>query len=200
MGTQIIQQMRTAATLLGLLTVLTGIIYPLVVTGCLQTLFPWQANGSLLRHGEVIIGSALIGQEFVSAKYFWGRPSATSPTPYNSKNSAGSNLGAANPDLLIAVQKRIDVLLKADPQNNLPIPIGLVTASASGLDPDISLSDAFYQLPRVAKARGVADKIIKNSILHVSENNLWDIMSNARVNVLRLNLALDSLETDKDMP
>ena len=147
--------LRPALTLLILLTVLTGLVYPLAVTGLAQAVFPHQANGSLLERGGKPIGSSLIGQNFTSPKYFWGRPSATAPQAYNGTGSSGSNLGPSNPALTDAAKQRIAALQAADPDNHAPIPVDLVTASGSGLDPEISPAAAQYQLSRVARTRGL---------------------------------------------
>ena len=149
------EQIRPALTLLLLLTVLTGQVYPLAVTGLAQLLFPDQANGSLIVREGRVIGSRLIGQYFDKPEYFWSRPSATAPFPYNAAASGGSNLGPTNPVLIEAVNARVATLRAADPGNDLPIPVDLVTASGSGLDPHISPAAAFYQLGRVARARGI---------------------------------------------
>ncbi|HMC15103.1 MAG TPA: potassium-transporting ATPase subunit KdpC, partial [Albitalea sp.] len=147
--------LRPAFTLFAVLTVITGVIYPLAVTGVARLAFPNQAGGSLVVNDGKAVGSSLIGQRFSEAKYFWGRPSATGPAPYNAANSGGSNLGPLNPALVDAVRTRIAALKAADPDNMLPIPVDLVTASASGLDPHISVAAARFQVARVAKARGL---------------------------------------------
>ncbi len=147
-------QIRPALMAILIFTLLTGVIYPLVVTGIAQLVFPHQANGSLIVNNGQAVGSELIGQPFDDPKYFWGRLSATSPFPYNAAASSGSNLGPTNPALLDAVKARIAALKAADPTNTQPIPVDLVTASGSGLDPDISVAAALYQVPRVARARG----------------------------------------------
>ena len=154
-------QLRPALVTLALFTLLTGILYPLVVTGIAQLAFPHQANGSLIIKDAQAQGSELIGQSFDEPRYFWGRLSATSPFPYNAAASSGSNLGPANPALTAAVQSRITALRSADPQNTLPIPVDLVTASGSGLDPQISIAAALYQIPRVAKARGLSEETVR---------------------------------------
>jgi potassium-transporting ATPase KdpC subunit len=189
----IFKPVKTACILLILLTFLTGLIYPVLVTGLAQLLFPWQANGSLLTKNNQRIGSTLIGQSFTDPKYFWGRPSATTPFPYNAENSSGSNIGPSNPNFLVAVKGRIQVLHQADPQNQYLIPIDLVTASGSGLDPEISPLAAFYQVSRIAKARGLAEKDISILIRHLIINRTLRILGEPRVNVLALNLALDEL-------
>jgi potassium-transporting ATPase KdpC subunit len=186
--------LKPAAVFLAVFTVLTGLLYPLAVTGLSQAIFPNQANGSLLRQGDRVAGSALIGQPFDDPRYFWGRPSATAPFPYNAGASSGSNLGPSNPALLAAVKARVDALRAADPGNTLPAPVDLVTASASGLDPDISIAAALYQVPRVARARSLdADTVRRLVEQHVEDRQLG-ILGEPRVNVLKLNLALDGVE------
>lgn len=184
--------LRAAIMMLLLLTALTGVIYPVAVTGIAQIIFPGQANGSLITKDGKAIGSELIGQPFDDPKYFWSRPSATSPFPYNAGASSGSNLGPTNPDLLKAVADRADALKKADPGNTAPVPVDLVTASGSGLDPHITPTSAFYQVPRVAKARGIAEERLRLLIAEHTEGRQFGILGEPRVNVLRLNLALDA--------
>lgn len=186
--------MRPALALLALLTVVTGLVYPLAVTGLAQVLFPVQANGSLLRQGDRVVGSALIGQPFDDPSYFWGRPSATAPYPYNAAASAGSNLGPSNPALHTALQARIAALRAADPGNQAPVPVDLVTASASGLDPHISLAAASYQAPRVARARGMDVALVRQLVAKATEGRQLGFLGEPRVNVLKLNLALDGVE------
>jgi K+-transporting ATPase ATPase C chain len=188
------KQIRIAIKLLIVFTVLTGFIYPLVVTGLAQLFFPWQANGSILKVGDKAIGSRLIGQAFTDPKYFWGRPSATTPFPYNASSSSGSNLGPSNPDFLSAVQKRVNDLKKANPQapDANSVPVDLVTASGSGLDPEISPRAAYYQVPRVAKARGQSEDQIRDLVDHLIKPRTFGILGEPRVNVLELNLALDN--------
>ncbi len=173
-------------------TVITGVGYPLVVTGIAQVCCRAQAEGSLIRQGDRIIGSSLIGQPFEDAKYFWSRPSATSPQPYNGAASGGSNLGPTNPAQFDAVKARVAALHQADPDNHAPIPVDLVTASGSGLDPDISPAAAEYQLARVARARGLAPERVRNHIAAHTRLRQWGIFGEPRVNVLELNLALDA--------
>jgi potassium-transporting ATPase KdpC subunit len=185
------QQLRPALLVLLVLTVLTGIIYPLVVTGISQVVFPNQANGSLITVNGKAVGSALIGQPFDEPKYFWGRPSATAPYPYNAAASSGSNLGPTNPALTDAVKARIEALRAADPGNTTPVPVDLVTASASGLDPDISVAAALYQLHRVAQARGLDEATVRQLVDQYTTGRTLGILGEPRVNVLRLNLALD---------
>ncbi len=193
MWTESLKQLKTAFLFIIVMTIITGLIYPAIVTGVAQLLFPWQANGSLIKQNNIIVGSQLIGQNFTDAKYFWGRPSATSPYAYNASSSAGSNLGPSNPDLITAIKQRIDVLHKADPQNKQLIPVDLVTTSASGLDPDISPLAAYYQMERVAKARGLSEDVIKKLIDSHITSRSFGFLGEPRVNVLQLNLDLDKL-------
>lgn len=187
--------LRPAIILLLALTVLTGIAYPFLVTGVAQFIFPGQAAGSLVTAADgKMVGSRLIGQPFSDPKYFWGRPSATSPQPYNGLASGGSNLGPLNPALTDAVKARIAALRAADPNNHAPIPVDLVTASASGLDPDISLAAAYYQAERVARARGLAPDRVRALIGAHTRRSLLGVIGSPRVNVLELNLALDTLK------
>jgi potassium-transporting ATPase KdpC subunit len=185
--------LRPAVSLFILLSVVTGIAYPLVVTGAADVLFPEQTAGSLVLKDGKPIGSTLIGQNFSDPKYFWGRPSATSPQPYNGVASGGSNLGPLNPALVDAVRGRIDALKAADPANTRPIPADLVTASASGLDPDISPAAAEYQGGRVARARGLPIEKVNALIEEHTAARQWGLFGEPRVNVLGLNLALDTL-------
>ncbi len=185
---------RPAIVSLVLLTALTGIVYPIVVTGIAQMLFPRQANGNLITKDGKAVGSELIGQPFDDPKYFWSRPSATSPFPDNAGVSGGSNQGPTNPDLQRAVQGRIDALRAADPGNTAPIPVDLVTASGSGLDPHISPAAALYQIRRVAKARGLSEDAIRNLVEQHLEGRQLGFLGEPRVNVLKLNLALDALK------
>jgi K+-transporting ATPase ATPase C chain len=186
-------QIRVSIMMLVILTVITGLIYPLAVTGLAQVLFPQQANGSLIMKDGQPIGSTLIGQPFDDPKYFWGRLSATSPVPYNAAASSGSNLGPTNPALIAEVQGRIDALRAADPSNTQPIPVDLVTSSGSGLDPNISIAAALYQLPRVARVRGLDVTKVQALITQYTEDRQLGILGEPRVNVLQLNLALDAL-------
>jgi K+-transporting ATPase ATPase C chain len=185
---------RPAIVLFLLLTVLTGVVYPLVVTGLANVLFPAKAQGSLIMRGNTAVGSRLIGQNFSDPKYFWSRPSATTPQPYNGVGSTGSNLGPLNPALTDAVKARIQALRAADPANARPIPVDLVTSSGSGLDPDISLAAAYYQAARVARVRGVAVAAVERLIASHAQGRFLGILGEPRVNVLELNLALDSLK------
>ena len=187
-------QIRPALMLLLIFTVLTGLLYPLVVTGIAQLVFPAQANGSLIVENGQTLGSKLIGQPFDDPKYFWGRLSATGPYPYNAAASSGSNLGPTNPALLEAVKARIAALKAADPTNIQPIPVDLVTASASGLDPDISIAAALYQLPRVAKARGLSESAVRTLVDQYTHGRQLGFLGEPRVNVLELNLALDGIK------
>lgn len=184
-------QLRPALTLLALLTVITGVIYPLTVTGLAQVLFPHQSNGSLIFIDGKTYGSELIGQQFDDPKYFWGRPSAAG---YNAAASSGSNLGPMNPTLEEVVQARIDALHVADPNNPLPIPVDLATASASGLDPHISVASALYQVSRVASARGLSEAEVTSLVEKYTEGRQFGIFGEPRVNVLLLNLALDEIQ------
>ncbi len=186
-------QLRPALVSLLLLTLLTGIVYPVLVTALAQVAFPQQANGSLIVKGGQVVGSALIGQAFDDPKYFWGRLSATAPLAYNAASSGGSNLGPLNPALLQAVQARIQALKQADPTHVQPIPVDLVTASASGLDPDISPAAAAYQLDRVARARGLDPAVVQTLIDQNTSGRTLGMLGEPRVNVLKLNLALDAL-------
>jgi potassium-transporting ATPase KdpC subunit len=189
-----LKQLKTALIMLGLFTLITGIIYPLFVTGVGQALFHHQANGSLITENGTIIGSELIGQPFSAPDYFWGRLSATLPYPYNAAASSGSNYGPSDPALVEAVENRIAALKAADPDNNAPIPVDLVTASASGLDPDISIAAAEYQAARVARYRGLTEIQIKDLIKKHTEGRQLGLLGEPRVNVLKLNLALDNLD------
>jgi K+-transporting ATPase ATPase C chain len=185
------KHIRPAFVIAVVLTVVTGLAYPAVVTGLAQILFPSQANGSLILKDGKPVGSNLIGQPFDDPKYFWGRPSATSPFPDNAGSSGGSNLGPTNPDLQKAVQGRIDALKAADPGNTAPIPVDLVTASGSGLDPHISPAAAFYQVQRVAKARNLTGEAVRGLVEAHTAGRQFGILGEPRVNVLTLNLALD---------
>lgn len=193
-------QLRPALVALLILTLMTGVIYPLVVTGIAQVAFPGQANGSLIVDNGQVRGSALIGQPFDDPRYFWGRLSATGVHPYNAFNgealagSSGSNLGPINPALAEAVQARIDALRAADPQAAPPYPIDLVTASGSGLDPHISPAAAAYQVRRVAAARGLSEEQVRQLVVQSTEGRDLGVLGEPRVHVLRLNLALDQLQ------
>jgi len=185
------EQLLPAARMLVVLSVLTGIVYPYLVTGIAQLAFPRAANGSLIVDNGKAVGSSLIGQPFDDPKYFWSRPSATSPQPYNAAASSGSNQGPRNPALADAVTGRIKALRDADPDNKAPVPVDLVTASGSGLDPDISVAAAEYQIHRVAKTRGVAEDKVRALVANGTTGRTFGILGEPRVNVLRLNLALD---------
>ncbi len=185
---------RPAIVLFVILSGVSGIVYPLVVTGIGQALFPRQANGSLILKDDKPIGSTLIGQSFTDPKYFWSRPSATTPQPYNGTGSSGSNLGPLNPALIDAIKPRIDALRAADPGNRAPIPVDLITASGSGLDPEESVAAADYQAGRVARARGLPAARVRALIAAHTEGRLLGVLGEPRVNVLELNLALDALK------
>lgn len=186
-----LSHLRSSIISLLILTVITGVAYPLLVTAIAQIVFPHQANGSLIVKNGKPVGSALIGQPFDAPKYFWGRPSATTPFPYNAGSSSGSNLSPTNPDLVKAVQARVEALRAADPGNMSPVPVDLVTASASGLDPHISPAAALYQVRRVARARGLSGDAVRKLVeQHIAARQLW-LLGEPRVNVLVLNLALD---------
>jgi K+-transporting ATPase ATPase C chain len=178
-----------------LMTLITGVAYPLVATGLAQLVFPQRANGSLIVKDGKPIGSVLIGQSFTDPKYFWGRPSATTPQANNGVNSGGSNLGPTNPALTDAVKQRIAALRTADPGNTAPVPVDLVTASASGLDPEISPAAAQYQLERVAKARGLSTSQVQALVNEYTSGRQLGVLGEPRVNVLQLNLALDAPQT-----
>lgn len=184
-------QLRPALMTLLLLTIITGLLYPLAVTGVAQALFPRQANGSLIVQNGQVLGSSLIGQPFDDLKYFWSRPSATSPFPYNAAASGGSNLGPTNPALIKAVQDRVATLTAADPDNPVPIPVDLITASGSGLDPHLSPAAADYQVRRVARARGMDEDVVRRLVAEHTEGRQWGVLGEPRVNVLLVNLALD---------
>ncbi|MBT9522896.1 MAG: potassium-transporting ATPase subunit KdpC [Dechloromonas sp.] len=185
--------LRPAVSLFVLLTAITGIVYPLAVTGVAKVVFPDAANGSLIVKDGKAVGSRLIGQNFTDPKYFWGRPSATGPMPYNASASSGSNQGPLNPALVDAVKGRIDALKAADPDNKLPIPADLVNASASGLDPHISPEAAAYQVARVASQRHLPPADLNALVSQHTEGRQWGVFGEPRVNVLQLNIALDSL-------
>lgn len=187
-------QFKPAIIILAFLTLLTGIAYPAIVTGVAQVFFPLQANGSLIYVNGQLVGSELIGQYFTDPKYFWGRPSTTLPLPYNAAASSGSNLAPTNRKLEQVVRERIDALQTADPENDLPVPVDLVTASASGLDPHISVAAALYQVSRVARERGLSEEQVRLLVEQYSENRQLGFLGEPRVNVLKLNLALDGLK------
>jgi K+-transporting ATPase ATPase C chain len=184
-------QLTPALRMLAIMTALTGVIYPLVVTGVAKVAFPRAANGSLIVTDGKTLGSDLIGQPFDDRTYFWSRPSATSPQPYNAMASSGSNQGARNPALADAVKDRIKTLRDADPSNTVAVPVDLVTASGSGLDPHISVAAAEYQLSRVSKARGLAAEQVRGLVAENTEGRTLGVLGEPRVNVLKLNIALD---------
>lgn len=186
------KQIRIAIVSTLMLTVLCGLAYPFVITGLAQLLFPSQANGSLIYKDGKAIGSHLIGQSFDDPKYFWGRLSATGPVPYNAASSSGSNLGPTNPALFKAVQDRIDALHKADPDNKALIPVDLVTASGSGLDPHITPAAAFYQAARIARLRGISEETVRGLIVRHTQGRWLGLIGEPGVNVLELNLDLPS--------
>src|SRR5512147_1480853 len=185
-------QLRPALVSLAALTLITGLLYPLMITGIAPMLFPRQANGSLILKDRQPIGSTLIGQPFDAPKYFWSRPSATLPFTYNAAASSGSNLGPTNDALMKAVQARIDMFKAADPGNPLPIPVDLVTASGSGLDPHISPAAAEYQVHRIAQVRGLDETVVRRLVAQHTEGRQLGVLGEPRVNVLTLNLALDA--------
>ncbi len=188
-------KLRSATVLLLALMLLTGLLYPSLVTGLGQAVFPHQANGSLVTRNGQVVGSELIGQPFDDPRYFWGRPSATQPYPYNAAASGGSNQGPLNPDLLVEFWQRAAAWQdSADPQNITPIPVDLVTASGSGLDPDISVAAALYQVPRVAQARGLPEEQVRTQVWRHVQWRQFGLLGEPRVNVLELNLALDGVQ------
>ncbi len=202
------EQLKSAILVFIILTIITGILYPIFITGIAQAFFHAKANGSLIYHDGKIIGSSLIGQPFDDPKYLWGRISATSPVAYNASSSSGSNIGPSNPALLEAVKSRIEKLRAADgstlltigpehsrgadPKNKTPIPVDLVTSSASGLDPHISLAGAYYQIPRIARKRGLSVNIVRNIIDRNTDRRLFGLIGEPVVNVLKVNMDLDS--------
>ena len=187
----LLKQLKPALVLIIVFTVLTGLLYPLLVTGIAQVVFPGKANGSLLMKDGKAVGSELIGQPFSDPKYFWSRLSATGPFAYNAGASTGSNYGPLNPALFDAVKKRVQDLRAADPNNAQPIPVDLVTASGSGLDPHISVAAALYQIPRVARSRNVSEESLRVLVNQHTEGRQFGFLGEPRVNVLKLNLALD---------
>lgn len=188
------EHIRPALTMLLILTVLTGLVYPLTITGMTHLIFPDQSNGSLIVRNGKVIGSKLVGQYFDKPEYFWSRPSATSAFPYNAAASGGSNLGPTNPALIEAVKARVAALRATDPGNDAPIPVDLVTASGSGLDPHISPAAALYQVKRVAPRRGLDESILQTLVTQRIEGRQFGFLGERRVNVLELNLALDNLK------
>jgi K+-transporting ATPase KdpC subunit len=187
-------QLKIVILFLVVITIITGVLYPLAVTGIAQLAFHHQANGSLIEQNGQIAGSELIGQPFSKPEYFWGRLSATSPAPYNAAASSGSNLGPTNPQLTQAVQARIDALKAVDPDNKQAVPVDLVTFSGSGLDPDISVAAADYQIARVARYRGLDEATVSELVERFTEGRQLGILGEPRVNVLKLNQALDALK------
>ena len=185
---------RPMLVLFAVLTVATGVVYPVVVTAIGQAVFPHQANGSLIEQNGKAVGSELIGQQFDTPGYFWGRLSATTPNPYNPQSSGGSNLGPTNPALADEIKGRLNALHAADPTNTVPAPVDLVTSSGSGLDPEISPAAAAYQAARVAKARGLSREQVDGLIAQHTSGRQLGVLGEARVNVLELNLALDQLK------
>jgi K+-transporting ATPase ATPase C chain len=183
--------LHQSLSMLVAMTILTGVVYPLVVTGAAQLLFHHAANGSVIERGGKPLGADLIGQPFADPKHFWGRPSATAPFANNSAASSGSNQGPTNPALTDAVRRRIDALRAADPDNAMPVPVDLVTASGSGLDPHISPAAANYQIARVARARGMSAVGVEKLVSAATEGRQFGVLGEPRVNVLRLNLSLD---------
>jgi len=188
-----IRTFREALLMLIALTLVTGVVYPFLFTAIAQVAMKRAADGSLLERDGKIVGSALIGQAFSDPKYFWSRPSATSPMPYNAGSSSGSNLGPTNPALAEAVKSRVEALRAADPDNKTPVPVDLVTASASGLDPHISAAAAEYQVARVAKVRGLAPERVRALVAEHTQGRALGFLGEPVVNVLQLNLALDTL-------
>lgn len=184
---------KPALLMLFVLTIITGVAYPLLVTGIAQLVFPSQANGSLIYHDGKPVGSAFIGQPFDDPKYFWSRLSATGPFPYNAAASSGSNLGPTNEALFKAVAARVEALRQADPNNTQPIPVDLVTASGSGLDPHISPAAAYYQVSRVARVRNLEESVVRQLVEKHVEGRQLGFLGELRVNVLKLNLALEAL-------
>ncbi len=190
----LLNSLRPALVLFAVLSAITGLAYPLLVTGIAQAVFPAQAAGSLIRQNGQPIGSSLIGQNFTDPKNFWGRPSATGPYPYNASASGGSNQGPTNPALVQAVTDRIAALRTADPGNSAPVPVDLVTASASGLDPHISPAAAAYQVSRIAKLRGLPVPTVQALVTQHTQAPLWGVLGEPVVNVLALNLALQGMK------
>jgi len=190
---RVMSLLRPALLLMLVLSLITGIVYPFALTGVAQLLFSRQANGSLVELRGRVVGSELIGQSFQDPRYFWSRPSATTPMAYNAAASSGSNLGPLNPALADAVRERVAALRQADPGNSSAVPVDLVTASGSGLDPDISPAAARYQVSRVARLRGLQASTVQSLVDAQTQPRQWGVLGEPRVNVLRLNLALDRL-------
>jgi K+-transporting ATPase ATPase C chain len=195
MKTHVLAPMRAALISLGLLTFLAGLVYPLLVLGLARALFPDQADGSLVRRDARVIGSRLIGQQFDDARYFWGRPSATAPTPYNAAASSATNLAPSNPELAKQVAARCAALAQAHGNSVDPIPLDLVTASGSGLDPHVTVAAMLYQVDRVAAARGMEPSAVRQLVERHAESPVWGFLGEHRVNVLAVNLALDGLDS-----
>lgn len=194
-----ITHMRPAISIFIVFTIVTGILYPGLVMVIAQTLFPHQANGSLIRQDQQMIGSSLIGQPFANPKYFWGRVSATSPSPYNAASSSGSNLGPTNPALTAAVQDRVNTLKQYDTSKEL-VPVDLVTASASGIDPHISPAAAEYQVARIAKSRNLSEAKLRELVAQCTQGRQFGLLGEPRVNVLELNIALDKDKSSEPPP
>ncbi|MBI3805896.1 MAG: potassium-transporting ATPase subunit KdpC [Nitrospirae bacterium] len=194
------QELKPAVLLFLIITVLTGALYPFAITQIASLFFPNQSGGSLIEREGQVLGSEQIGQPFDDPKYFWGRPSATSPFGYNAAASSGSNLGPTNEALKKAVADRVAALKSADPENTVPVPVDLVTASGSGLDPDITPASALYQLHRVATARGVGEETIRRLIDEKTEGRPFGVFGEPRINVLDLNLTLDAFIQKRDLP
>jgi potassium-transporting ATPase KdpC subunit len=188
------EQIKPAILVLLLFSIITGIIYPLLITALGNLIFPYQASGSLMLNDGKVVGSALIGQFFKDPQYFWGRPSATALYPYHAMASGGSNLAPSHPELINLLKQRINNLHQADPENTLPIPLELITSSGSGLDPQISPRAALYQTHRIAKARKITEDKIISLINEYTEPRQFNFLGESRVNILKLNLALDDLE------
>lgn len=187
-----LDSLRPAVVLLAAMTLITGAAYPALVTALSAAVFPQKAHGSLVVQGGRVAGSSLVGQPFTAPKYFWGRLSATSPHPYNAGSSSGSNLGPSNPDLFKNAKARLDALREADPTNQTPVPVDLVTASGSGLDPHISPAAAEYQVPRVARARGLGESAVRELVQAHTAGRQFGVLGEPVVNVVELNLALDA--------
>ena len=187
-----LKMLKSTLMLFLMLTLITGVAYPLVVTGVASLTMPGKASGSVVTRDGKAMGSALIGQSFSDPGHFWSRPSATGPNPYNGAASTGSNLSPTNPALIDAMQARVKALREADPGNNAAVPVDLVTASGSGLDPHISPAAALYQLPRVARVRGMNEAEVRELVTATTESRTFGLLGEPRVNVLRLNLALDA--------
>ncbi|MBF0097586.1 MAG: potassium-transporting ATPase subunit KdpC [Magnetococcales bacterium] len=186
-----LKELKPALLMLTLMTLLTGALYPALVTALAHWLFPWQAAGSLLTVKGEVVGSELVGQSFSEPRYFWGRPSATAPMSHNGAASAATNLGPLNPTLTETIRARMQTLQESDPGQSAPIPVDLVTSSASGLDPHISVAAALWQLPRVARTRGLSEQTVLHLLQQHTQERTWGILGERRVNVLTLNLALD---------